>query len=105
MKNHSDPRCEQYNLAKVLPKDSDMNTMSCEQTFAWLSWLHDSHGYAMGVFSRDYGMCNAKNAPSLLPPSDGATQKQLHFMVLFGRQAASAAKGPSCKLMHIVCLY
>ena len=37
MKNHSDPRCEQYNPAKVLPEDSDMNTMSCEQTFAWLS--------------------------------------------------------------------
>ena len=39
MKNHSDPRCdhEQYNPAKVLPEDSGMNTMSCEQTFAWLS--------------------------------------------------------------------
>ena len=37
MKNHSDPRCQQYNPDKMFPEGSSMNTMACEQTFAWLS--------------------------------------------------------------------
>ena len=36
LKNHKDPRChELYNPADVLT--DEMNTMACEQTFAWLS--------------------------------------------------------------------
>ena len=36
LKNHKDPRChEVYNPTNILTED--MNTMSCEQTFAWLS--------------------------------------------------------------------
>ena len=36
IKNHADKKCiEKYNPKEVLSED--MNTMSCEQTFAWLS--------------------------------------------------------------------
>ena len=38
VKNHSDPTCQHlYHLSQVLTEESSMNTMSCEQTFAWLS--------------------------------------------------------------------
>ena len=38
MKNHKDPRCAQYEPATLLdPDETELNTMSCEQTFAWLS--------------------------------------------------------------------
>lgn len=37
IKNHCDPRCQQYAPTAVLPENSDINTMACEQTFAWLS--------------------------------------------------------------------
>ena len=35
LKNHKDPRCQQYDPKHIL--EPGMNTMSCEQTFAWLS--------------------------------------------------------------------
>ena len=37
IKNHKDIQCQQYDPKQVLAEDSTMNTMSCEQTFAWLS--------------------------------------------------------------------
>ena len=38
LKNHKDPRCAQnYSSAGLRDDIPDMNTMSCEQTFAWLS--------------------------------------------------------------------
>lgn len=38
LKNHKDPRCAQnYSSASIRDDIPDMNTMSCEQTFAWLS--------------------------------------------------------------------
>ena len=37
IKNHRDPRCQQYAPDAVLPENSNLNTMVCEQTFAWLS--------------------------------------------------------------------
>ena len=35
LKNHKDERCQQYDPKKIM--EPGMNTMSCEQTFAWLS--------------------------------------------------------------------
>ena len=38
LKNHKDPRCTlNYSSASLRDDIPDMNTMSCEQTFAWLS--------------------------------------------------------------------
>ena len=37
IKNHKDPLClQQYNPNEVIT-DDNMNTMTCEQTFAWFS--------------------------------------------------------------------
>ena len=37
IKNHVDPRCQQYHPNTVSETIPDMNTMACEQTFAWVS--------------------------------------------------------------------
>lgn len=37
IKNHVDPKCQQYYNPDEVLQDTSMNTMSCEQTFAWLS--------------------------------------------------------------------
>ena len=41
--NHKDERCrELYSPDNVIKENSQMNTMCCEQTFAWLSRYHDN---------------------------------------------------------------
>uniref|UniRef100_A0A1X7SE34 Uncharacterized protein n=1 Tax=Amphimedon queenslandica TaxID=400682 RepID=A0A1X7SE34_AMPQE len=38
MKNHVDPKCKElYDPERLKEKHPDLNTMACEQTFAWLS--------------------------------------------------------------------
>ena len=37
IKNHVDPRCQQYHPQTIREALPEMNTMSCEQTFAWIS--------------------------------------------------------------------
>ena len=37
IKNHIDPHCQQYYPNIVRETMPNMNTMACEQTFAWIS--------------------------------------------------------------------
>jgi len=50
MKNHRDVSCKQkYNTEDLRKANPDLNTVACEQTFAWLSRYKKS--YAQDTFS------------------------------------------------------
>ena len=38
IKNHVDPRCQQYHPNIMRETILDMNTKACGQTFVWISW-------------------------------------------------------------------
>ena len=91
IKNHADKRCiEKYNPKEVLSED--MNTLSCEQTFAWLSGFENPE-------------CHPQNIPPLLLTSHGIKKKHVYFEVLCRREAISLTKTSSCIKEIVVTSY
>ena len=62
-----------------------MNTMSCEQTFAWLSRFKKNPE------------CHAQDTPPLLLASHGTKKKHVYFEVLCRREATSSTETSSCR--------
>lgn len=72
LKNHKDPRCAQnYSSTSLRDDIPDMNTMSCEQTFTWLSHFKKILCAMQKVHHHFYIHLLIKQ------------KKQVHFLLLF----------------------